>query len=84
MDIAIFVIIILALAGLFYFVMRWEGRVKRRYKEKAISLLDMRDPDPKDVRDTIKNLRLYIGKIKKDKEAKKLVIDLQDKHGHLL
>ena len=84
MDIALFILFVAVLVGLFVFLMKWESRVKRRYKDKAISLLDMGDPNPNDVRDTIKNLRLYIGKIKKDKEARQLVRDLQDKYGHLL
>jgi hypothetical protein len=84
MDIAIFILIIVALIGLFIVLMQWESRIKRRYKEKAISLLNMNDPNPKDVRETIKNLRLYVGKIRKDKEAQKLVGNLQDKYGHLL
>ena len=84
MDIALFVIIILALIGLFIFMMRWESRIKRRYKNKAKSLLDMGEPNPEDVRDTIKNLRLYAGRLKKDKEAYQLIRNLQDRYGHLL
>ena len=84
MDIAVFIVIILVLVGLFIFLIRWESRIKRRYKAKALTLLDMGDPNPVEVRDTIKNLRLYMGRLRKDKEAQSLIISLQDKYGHLL
>lgn len=84
MDIVIFILLIVALAGLFIFLMRWESRVKRKYKQKAIALLDMGDPNPAEVKETIKNLRLYTGKIKRDREAIGLIGSLQSKYGHLL
>lgn len=84
MDIFYFILIILALVGVFFLLVRWEKRAKRSYKEKANNLLLASDPDPKEVVDTIKNLRLYAGRFKKDKEAVSLVAALQNKYGHLL
>lgn len=85
MDIFYLVVFILVLAGLFVFLMRWEKRVKARYKDKAIVMLETtNDPDPKEVKETIKFLRLYAGRIKKDHEALNLVRSLQDKYNHLI
>jgi hypothetical protein len=73
------------LVAVFIFLMRWEKKIKARYKDKAITMLEMTyDPNPKDVRDTIKCLRLYSGRIKKDHEAINLLRSLQNKFGHLL
>jgi hypothetical protein len=84
MDTFYFVLIILALVGIFLLLVRWEKRSKKNYKEKANDLLLTSDPDPKELVDTIKNLRLYAGHFRKDKEAISLVTALQNKHGHLL
>jgi hypothetical protein len=84
MDIAVFILIIIVLAGLFYLLAKSEARTKNRYKEKAESLLAISDPDPRGVRETIKYLRLYSGRIFRDKEALKLADNLREKHGHLL
>ncbi|HEY98145.1 MAG TPA: hypothetical protein G4O16_08220 [Dehalococcoidia bacterium] len=84
MDIFLFILVIIGMVGVFYLLTRWEKRTKNTYKEKAANLLLASDPDPKEVRDTIKNLRLYAGRFFKDKEAIRLLTELQDKHGHLL
>ena len=84
MDIFYFILIIIGMVGIFFLLMRWEKRTKKDYKEKAANLLLMSDPDPKEVRDTVKNLHLYSGRIRKDKEAVSLINELRDKHGHLL
>ena len=84
MDLAIFIIVIVVLIGLFIFLRKWEYKIKTRYKDKAADLLDMGDPNPTEVRETIRCLRLYSGRIKKDKEAVGLVSRLQSKYGHLL
>lgn len=76
--------VIIGMVGIFYLMMRWEKRTKKSYKEKAANLLLTSDPDLKELKDTIKNLHLYSGRIKKDKEAVNLITQLQDKHGHLL
>lgn len=84
MDTFLFIVIIVGLVGIFYLLTRWEKSTKKNYKEKAANLLLTSDPDPREVRDTIKNLRLYSGRVFKDKEAINLITQLQDKHGHLL
>ena len=84
MDIAVFILIIAALVGLYILLTKSETRTKNRYKEKAESLLELKDPDPKEVRETIKYLRLYGGRIFKDKEAFRLADNLREKYGHLL
>ena len=84
MDLFLFIMVIVGMAGIFYLLMRWEKRTKKDYKEKAANLLLTSDPDPREVKDTIKNLHLYAGRFKKDKEAVNLITQLQDKHGHLL
>ena len=72
------------MVGVFYLLMRWEKSTKKSYKKKAENLLLTSDPDPKEVKDTIKNRHLYSGRFRKDKEAISLITQLQDKHGHLL
>jgi hypothetical protein len=85
MDIAVFILIIIALVGLFILLTRSEAGTKNRHKEKAESLLATSDaPDTKEVRETIKYLRLYSGRIFKDKEALRLADNLREKYGHLL
>lgn len=84
MDTALFILMIVALVGLFILLTKSEARTKNRYKEKAESLLAISDPDLKEVRETIKHLRLYGGRIIKDKDALKLANNLAEKYGHLL
>lgn len=83
MDITFIVLFIVALIAIFYLLMRWEGSIKRDYKEKAITLLAAKDPDLKEVKDTIKHLRLYSGRIIKDKEAIQLSDQLRARFGNL-
>ena len=84
MDVFLFIIVIVGMVGIFYLMMRWEKSTKKTYKEKAANLLLTSDPDLKELKDTIKNLHLYAGRFRKDKEALSLITQLQDKHGHLL
>lgn len=84
MDIFYCVLMIGALIGIYALIMRWEKRDKNKWKQKAANLLLTSDPDPGELRKTIKSLRLYAGRFRKDKEVIKLVTDLQDRHGHLL
>lgn len=84
MDIFLFVVVIIGMAGILYLLMRWEKRTKQNFKDKASDLLLVSDPNPKEVKDTLKNLHLYAGRIRKDKEALRLIGELREKHGHLL
>jgi hypothetical protein len=83
MDYFYFALIILALIAIFFFLMRLDNKTKNNYKTDAYNLLDDSCPDPKKVKDCIRGLRLYSGRIKKDKEAKELIGLLLDKHGHV-
>ena len=83
MDLVLFILVIVVLVGLFYLLTRWESNIKKKYKEKAVRLLETPDPDFNEVKETIKQLRLYGGRIWKDKEVVNLVAQLQDKYGHL-
>jgi hypothetical protein len=84
MDYFYFVLIILAVVGIIFLLNRYEKRIKVRYKKTAYGLLDDERPDLKEVRETIKGLRLYGGRWFKDKECVQLVAHLQDKYNSLL
>ena len=79
-----FILIILVLIGIMVFLSRMDTRTKNKYKTDAYELLELSDPDPKKVKDCLKGLRLYGGRIKKDKEARDLANRLSEKHGGLL
>jgi hypothetical protein len=83
MDYVYFVLIILALIGVFIILTRIDRRAKNNYKADAYELLETSLPDPKRLKDCIRGLRLYSGHIRKDKEARELVRRLIDKHGHV-
>jgi hypothetical protein len=83
MDYFYFALIILGLAGIIIFLNRYEKRIKVRYKKTAYALLDTERPDLKEIKDTIKCLRLYGGRWFKDKECLQLVSRLQDKFDSL-
>jgi hypothetical protein len=84
MDYFYFALIILALVAVFVFLMRLDNKAKNNYKTDAYELLENTCPDPKKVKNCIRGLRLYSGRIKKDKEAKELIGLLLDKHGNVL
>jgi hypothetical protein len=83
MDYLYFVLMILVLVAAFVFLMRIDRKAKNKYKADAYELLENSDPEPKHVKDTVRGLRLYSGRIRKDKEAQELVRRLLDKHGHV-
>ncbi len=83
MDYFYFALIILALAALMYFLIRVEKRIKTKYKKTAYGLLDVARPDSKEIRETIRGLRLYGGRWFKDKECIQLVNRLQIKYNSL-
>jgi hypothetical protein len=84
MDYFIFVLIILALFGIIFLLNRYEKRIKARFKKTAYGLLETPEPDPRVVRETIRGLRLYGGRLFKDKECTQLVDRLQVKFDSLL
>ena len=83
MDYFYFALIILGLVAMMYLLIRFEKRIKLRYKKAAYGLLETARPDAKEMRDAIKALRLYGGRWFKDKECSQLVERLQIKYGYL-
>jgi hypothetical protein len=83
MDYFYFVLIILALVAIMYFLIRAEKGIKIKYKKAAYGLLEKARPEPKEIIDTIKGLRLYGGRWFRDKECSQLVNRLQIKYESL-
>jgi len=84
MEYFYFVLFILALIVILFLLFKYDARIKSRYKKTAYRLLEMSSPDVKEIRDTIKGLRLYGGRIRKDKETVELIKRLQDKFAKIL
>ena len=84
MDYVYFILVILALIAIFIFLMKLDRKAKNSYKVNAYELLETDYPNPKQVKECIRGLRLYGGHIRKDKEAHELVRKLIDKHGHVM
>ena len=84
MEYLTFIIALLILVASFYLIVRAERRMKNKYKKEAYRMLEISDPVPKELKDTVRRLRLYAGRLKKDKEAIQLIKRLLEKHGHLL
>jgi len=73
---ALFIIVLtLSLVGL----NKLDAMTKKRHKQAAYKLLETSSPDAQEVKRTIKCLRLYGGRWKKDKECIQLVERLQNK-----
>ena len=79
MDYFYFILFILALIAVLILLIRADRRTRSKYKKTAYRLLETANPDSKEVKDTIKGLRLYGGRIRKDKESVQLVNRLLDK-----
>jgi hypothetical protein len=77
MDYFYFILIILALVAAFIFLQRSDKKTKNRHKVDAYKLLDSPNPAPEEIVKTIKFLRLYGGRWRKDKEFLQLVERLQ-------
>ena len=73
MDYVIFILIVLALVLIIVFLNRIEKRIKARFKKTAYGLLETARPTSKEMKETIKGLRLYSGRWFKDKECTQLV-----------
>ena len=84
MEYFVFAIVMLVLIALVILLSRVDTRINNKHKKDAYRLLETPDPYPKEVKDTIKGLRLYSGRIKKDKESAQLIERLHEKHGHLI
>jgi hypothetical protein len=79
MDVVYFILIILALVGAMLLLRRSEKKTKNKCKKTAYRLLDTPNPDRAEVASTIKLLRLYGGRWRKDKEFVELVERLRDR-----
>ena len=79
MDYALFILLIVILAGAVILLRRSDTRTKNKYRKAAYSLLEKSNPDPRELKDTIKFLRLYGGRWRKDKEFVELAKRLIDK-----
>lgn len=73
MDYVIFILIILALVGAIFLLNRIEKNIKTKFKKTAYGLLETSRPTSKEMKETIKGLRLYGGRLFKDKECSQLV-----------
>jgi hypothetical protein len=69
------VVLVAALVGL----SKLDAGTKKKYKREAYKLLESPACEPKKVKDTIKGLRLYGGRWRKDKECSQLIERLQSK-----
>lgn len=81
MDYVWFALIVLALIGAWLLVNRIDRRAKERYRRDAYRILDKEDPTEKEVKDTLRGLSLYGGRLKKDKEFDELKKRLYRKLG---
>ena len=79
MEYVYMVLFILVLALLLLGLNKLDARTKKKHKQEAYKLLEDSSPDVKKVKDTIKCLRLYGGRWKKDKEVVQLIERLQGK-----
>jgi hypothetical protein len=79
MDYFYFALIVLALVAGWYLLNRMDKRTKNHYKKDAYRILDTNDASREEIRKTIKMLRLYGGRFRKDKEFVQLVNKLIDR-----
>ena len=79
MDYLSFILVIVFCAFLIYLLDRFDKRTKNKWRKNAYSLLGTDNPDPEEIIKTIKYLRLYGGRIRKDKEFLQLIARLQEK-----
>ncbi len=79
MDYVWFILMVLVLVGAWILVNRIDKRAKERYRRDAYRILDMEDPSEKELKDTLRGLSLYGGRIKRDKEFEELKKRLSSK-----
>jgi lipase chaperone LimK len=68
MDYVWFVLIIAALAGLWWLTKKFDCRAKNRYRLEAYRLLDKEDASEEEIKKVLKGLLLYGGRVRQDKE----------------
>ena len=79
MEYLTFVLLILFLVFLLFVLARVEKGTKNKWRKTAYDLLETAKPDRAELLKTIKHLRLYGGRLRKDKEFMQLISRLQDK-----
>ena len=79
MEYLSFILIILFLVFLLFLCNRIEKGIKNKWRKTAYDILEMAKPDREEILKTIKHLRLYGGRIRRDKEFKQIIERLQDK-----
>jgi hypothetical protein len=79
MDYVYFALFIILLVLLLAGSSKLDAMTKKKHKQAAYKLLETSGPDAKEVKNVIKNLRLYGGRWRKDKECIQLIQRLQEK-----
>jgi hypothetical protein len=79
MDYFCFALIILALVAAILLLRRADIKTKNKYKKDAYRLLETPNPDPKEIKNTLKFLNLYAGRWRKDQEFLELIRRLLEK-----
>jgi cbb3-type cytochrome oxidase subunit 3 len=79
MDYFWFFLFLIFLVLVLFVLNKMDRLNKNKYREAAYMLLETDNPDPKEIKSTIKGLQLYGGRIRKDQEFTKLIRQLQDK-----
>jgi cbb3-type cytochrome oxidase subunit 3 len=79
MDYVYFILITLILVAIIYFLNRSEKKTKNKHKKEAYRLLDTPNPDQREIISTIKCLRLYGGRWRKDQEFIELIKRLAER-----
>jgi hypothetical protein len=74
-----FAVIVIALIAAWFMLNRMDKKTKNKYKKDAYRLLDEPSATVKEITYTIKMLRLYGGRFRKDKEFVQLVNRLIEK-----
>jgi FtsZ-interacting cell division protein ZipA len=78
LDIVGFILIVIALVAAIWLLHRSESKTKNKWKLAAYNLLEEKNPDPQKVKETVKFLRIYGGRFRKDPEFTQLDILLCD------
>ncbi len=79
MDYVWFILFILFLVLILFLLNKMDRITKRKHLDAAYSLLETENPDPIEIKKTIKGLRLYGGRLRKNQEFMELIKQLQDK-----
>lgn len=78
MEYVTFALLILFLVFMLLLINRLDRRTKSKWRKSAYDLLEMGEPDPEEIVKTLKGLRLYGGRVRRDKEFQQLISRLRD------